>query len=77
MKSIARVYAHWSDMAKDIEGLVTYSVKCQLITIGLPRENPIPWQEMKKKPLSRVYFDFASPTNGVTYLVLCQREYMR
>ena len=77
MKSIARVCAHWSDMAKDIKGLVTYFLKCQLTAIGLPPENPIPWQEMKKKQWSRVYFDFASPTNGVTYLVLCQREYMR
>ena len=42
-------------MAKDIEGLVTYSVKCQGTAIGPPRENPIPWQEMKKTIESSVF----------------------
>ena len=46
MKSIARVCAHWSGMAKDIKGLIKYSLKGQLTAIGLLREIPVPWPEI-------------------------------
>ena len=69
MKAIARGYAYWPGMDKDIEGIVKGCLKCQLAAKGPPLENPIPWPETKK-PWSRVHVDFAGPINGVTYLVL-------
>ena len=69
MKAIARGYAYWPGMDKDIEGIVKDCLKCQSTTKGPPRENPIPWKETKKQ-WSRAHVDFAGPINGVTYLVL-------
>ena len=48
MKAIARGYAYWCGMDKDIEGIVKDCLKCQLVAKDPPRENPIPWPETKK-----------------------------
>ena len=48
MKAIARGYAYWPSIEKDIEGIVKDCLKCQLVAKGPPRENPIPWPETKK-----------------------------
>ena len=66
MKSIARRYAFWPGMDKDIDMLVKDCLKWQLASKGPPRENPTPWPETKKKH----GVDLAGPIIGVTYLVL-------
>ena len=69
MKSIARSYAYWPNMDRDIETYVKCCSHCQRAAKNPPKLSPIPWPETEK-PWSRLHIDFAGPMNGVTYLVL-------
>ena len=69
MKSIARSYAYWPNMDRDIEVYVKKCAQCQQAAKNPCKLPPIPWPETKQ-PWSRIHIDFAGPVNGVTYLVL-------
>ena len=69
MKAIARGYAYWPGMDRDIEDWVKKCSRCQHAAKSPPRQEPIPW-ELPRGPWSRLHIDFAGPLDGLYYFVL-------
>ncbi|CAH8288100.1 unnamed protein product [Schistosoma rodhaini] len=69
MKSIARSYAYWPNMDKQIVDFVKTCPHCQTAAKHPPKLPPVPWPK-SEKPWSRVHIDFAGPLDGTIYLIL-------
>ncbi|CAH8671840.1 unnamed protein product [Schistosoma bovis] len=69
MKSIARSYAYWPNMDKQIVDFVKRCSHCQKAAKNPPKLPPVPWPK-SEKPWSRVHIDFTGPLDGTTYLIL-------
>ncbi|CAH8643202.1 unnamed protein product, partial [Schistosoma guineensis] len=69
MKSIARSYAYWPNMDKQIVDFVKRCSHCQKAAKNPLKLPPVPWPK-SEKPWSRVHIDFTGPLDGTTYLIL-------
>ncbi|XP_026533592.1 uncharacterized protein K02A2.6-like [Notechis scutatus] len=68
MKSVARSYAWWPGIDKQIE---TWVAKCKQCQESRPNPPAAPIQEWEtpRGPWSRIHIDFAGPTKGHMYLI--------
>ena len=69
MKSIARSYAYWPNMDKQVAEFGKGCAHCQTAAKNPPKLPPVSWTK-SEKPWSRVRIDFAGPLHGMTYLIL-------
>ncbi|VUZ49312.1 unnamed protein product [Hymenolepis diminuta] len=65
MKSIARGYAYWPGMDKDIEYLVRQCDKCQQAAKNTIRQDAVLWLQTETSWI-RLHVDFVGPSNGQT-----------
>ncbi|XP_026578600.1 uncharacterized protein K02A2.6-like, partial [Pseudonaja textilis] len=68
MKALARSYAWWPGIDKQIEAWVASCNKCQENHSAPPKAPPTEW-ETPRGPWSRIHIDFAGPTRGHTFLI--------
>ncbi|XP_026528261.1 uncharacterized protein K02A2.6-like [Notechis scutatus] len=68
MKALARSYAWWPGMDKQIKAWVATCSKCQETRSAPPKASPAEW-ETPRGPWSRIHIDFAGPTKGHTFLI--------
>ncbi|XP_026557986.1 uncharacterized protein LOC113437293 [Pseudonaja textilis] len=68
MKALARSYAWWPGMDKQIETWVASCRKCQEARPNPPSALLLEW-ETPRGPWSRVHIDFVRPTKGHTFLI--------
>lgn len=69
MKAVARSYAWWEGIDKDIETLVKSCKSCQTIRNTPPMAPLHPWL-WPTKPWQRLHLDFAGPFQGRMYLLV-------
>ncbi|XP_026536203.1 uncharacterized protein K02A2.6-like, partial [Notechis scutatus] len=68
MKALARSYAWWPGMDRQIETWVATCNKCQETRSAPPKAPPTEW-ETPRGPWSRIHIDFAGPAKGHTFLI--------
>ena len=69
MKSIARSYAYWPNMDKQVAEFGKGCAHCQIAAKYPPKLPPVSWTK-SEKPWSPAHIDFAGPLHGITYLLL-------
>ena len=69
MKEIARTYAWWEGIDKDIETLVKSCKSCQTVRNSPPMAPLHPWL-WPTKPWQRLHLDFAGLFQGRMYLLV-------
>ncbi|XP_026534935.1 uncharacterized protein K02A2.6-like, partial [Notechis scutatus] len=67
-KALARSYAWWPGMDKEIEAWVALCRQCQESRLSPPAAPILEW-ETPRGPWSRIHIDFAGPTKGHTFLI--------
>ncbi|XP_026527090.1 uncharacterized protein K02A2.6-like [Notechis scutatus] len=67
-KALARSYAWWPGMDKQIEAWVATCRQCQESRPSPPAAPILEW-ETPRGPWSRIHIDFAGPTKGHTFLI--------
>ncbi|XP_026526246.1 uncharacterized protein K02A2.6-like [Notechis scutatus] len=67
-KALARSYAWWPGMDRQIEASVATCRQCQASRPSPPAAPILEW-ETPRGPWSRIHIDFAEPTKGHTFLV--------
>ncbi|XP_026520930.1 uncharacterized protein K02A2.6-like, partial [Notechis scutatus] len=67
-KALARSYAWWPGMDKEIEAWVARCSRCQETRPNPPAAPILEW-ETPRGPWSRIHIDFAGPTRGNTFLI--------
>ncbi|XP_026569112.1 uncharacterized protein K02A2.6-like, partial [Pseudonaja textilis] len=67
-KALARSYAWWPGMDKQIETWVASCNRCQENHSAPPKAPPAEW-ETPRGPWSRIHIDFVGPTRGHTFLI--------
>ncbi|XP_026546854.1 uncharacterized protein K02A2.6-like, partial [Notechis scutatus] len=67
-KALARSYAWWPGMDKEIEAWVASCRQCQESRPSPPAAPILEW-ETPRGPWSRIHIDFAGPTKGHTFLI--------
>ncbi|XP_026546053.1 uncharacterized protein K02A2.6-like, partial [Notechis scutatus] len=67
-KALARSYAWWPGMDKEIEAWVARCSRCQEARPNPPAAPILEW-ETPRGPWSRIHIDFAGPTRGNTFLI--------
>ncbi|XP_026536196.1 uncharacterized protein K02A2.6-like, partial [Notechis scutatus] len=67
-KALARNYAWWPGMDKQIEAWVAACNRCQETRPSPPAAPILEW-ETPRGPWSRIHIDFAGPTKGHTFLI--------
>ena len=70
MKEVARSYAWWEGIDKDIETVVKSCKPCQAVRNAPPMAPLHPWL-WPTKPWQRLHADFAGPFQGRMYLLVC------
>ena len=70
MKEVARSYAWWEGIDKDIETVVKSCEPCQAVRNAPPMASLHPWL-WPTKPWQRLHTDFAGPFQGRMYLLVC------
>ena len=68
MKSLARSYAWWPAMARDLEEMVQTCDTCQLHNKSPPAAPLYTW-EWPEKSWTRIHIDYAGPFLGKMFLV--------
>ncbi|XP_046397971.1 uncharacterized protein K02A2.6-like [Ischnura elegans] len=68
-KRVARSYAWWPNIDKDIEIMIKSCESCALAQNSPPKAKVMSW-DIPKKPWSRVHVDFAGPFHGHTLFIL-------
>ena len=69
MKAVARRYAYWPNIDKDIEEFVKMCFKCATAAKSPAKADLCPWPAAER-PWSRVHVDFAGPSNGQYFLII-------
>ena len=70
MKEVARSYAWWEGIDKDIETLVKSCKSCQTVKNSPPMSPLHPWL-WPTKPWQRLHLDFAGPFQGRMFILVC------
>ena len=68
-KSLARIYAWWPTLNKDIENLIHNCQNCQSYGRADSKVSPISWPRAES-PWSRIHIDYAGPFRGKTLLII-------
>ena len=74
MKEVARSYAWWEGIDKDIETVVKSCKPCQAVRNAPPMAPLHPWL-WPTKPWQRLHADFAGPFQGRMYLLVCDTHF--
>ena len=69
MKEVARSYAWWEGMDKDIEAVVKSCKSCQTVRNSPPMAPLHPWL-WPMRPWQRIHVNFAGPFQGRMYLLV-------
>ena len=69
MKALARSYAYWPNMDKQLEELAHTCSNCQLAAKS-PRKTTLSSWPIPESPWLRLHIDFAGPLNGQYYFIL-------
>ncbi|KHJ98584.1 integrase core domain protein [Oesophagostomum dentatum] len=69
MKMLARGYAYWMNINRDIEETVRHCRSCQEAT-KMPVKTVLNSWAVETKPWERIHIDYARPLNGKMYLVV-------